>query len=408
MIIEKDTDQMNISYESSDSAETELIPLSVPEIRGNEWRYVKDCLDSGWISSVGSYVNKFEVMFSKQLGINFSVATVNGTSALHIAILVAGVKPDDEVLVSTLTFIAPVNAIRYSGAWPVFIDAEPNYWQMDSTDLELFLRENCEKRSSGTFNIKTGHRVHAIIPVHILGHPCEMDHILRLAHDYHLAVIEDATESLGALYKNKNIGSIGDIACFSFNGNKVISNGGGGMIVTNNEEWARKARYLSTQAKDDPLEFIHAEIGFNYRMTNVLAAIGVAQLEQLDEFIKIKREIAKRYENGLAGIAGITLMPEAAHVFSTKWLNTILVNEDIFRVNSRDLIRILNKNSIEARPLWQPIHQSPAYSNLRPRQCPNAERINRLAVSIPSSVGLTLQQQEKVITTIKNANKYGL
>src|SRR5271157_3460815 len=236
------------------------IPLSAPEIRGNEWRYVKECLDTAWVSSVGSYVDRFEQMVAQQAGTRYAVATVNGTSALHIALLVAGVRPEDEVLVSALTFIAPVNAIRYVGAWPVFIDAEPAYWQMDPARVVEFLERDCRWSDGTLYNQRTGRRVTAVIPVHVLGHPVDLDPILEVASKFGLKVIEDATEGLGATYKGRGLGCLGDLACFSFNGNKIITTGGGGMIVTDNQEWARRAKYLTTQAKDNEVEFIHGEI----------------------------------------------------------------------------------------------------------------------------------------------------
>jgi perosamine synthetase len=396
---------MNTLFSSGVNSKEDFIPLLIPEIGGNEWNYVKDCLDTGWISSVGSYVNQFEDTFAKKLDIPYSIATVNGTSALHVALLVAGVKPDDEVFVSTLTFIAPVNAIRYVNAWPVFIDADSEHWQMDPNDLESYIGQNCEKRPEGTFDKLTSRIVKAIIPVHILGYPCDMDSIKRIADEYNLVIIEDATESLGALYKKRKIGTIGDIGCFSFNGNKVISNGGGGMIVTKRKDWAERAKYLTTQAKDDPLEFVHETIGYNYRMTNILAAIGLAQLEKLDEFLQIKHMIAQHYETELSATKGISFMSMAEDVLGSKWLNTILIDEEDFGINSRELINFLLEHGIESRPLWQPIHLSPAYQNLDPRKCVEAERLNRLAISLPSSVGLTFKQREKVISVINKAHR---
>ena len=277
----------------------DFIPLSVPEIRGNEWRYVKECLDTNWVSSGGSYVDRFEQLVAQQAETKYAVATVNGTSALHVALIVAGVQPEDEVLVSTLTFIAPVNTIRYVGAWPVFIDAEPTCWQMDPERVVEFLEKDCRWSDGRLYNRHTGRRVTAIIPVHILGHPVDLDPILAVAKKFGLKVIEDATEGLGATYKGRGLGSLGDIACFSFNGNKIITTGGGGMLVTNSEEWFTKAKYLTTQAKDDPIEYVHGEVGYNYRLTNLLAAVGCAQMEQLDSYVAIKRKIAARYTEKL-------------------------------------------------------------------------------------------------------------
>ncbi len=263
---------MSLPFEPGGRPGGDVVPLSVPEIRGNEWKYVKECLDTGWVSSVGSYVDRFERAMAGYIGCRRAVATVNGTAALHVALRVAGVEPDDEVLVSDLTFIAPVNAVRYLGAWPVLIDAEPDYWQMDPRQVADFLRRQCGVKQGRWHNKATGRRVRALLPVHILGHPVDMAPLVELAREFDLVVVEDASESLGAKCRQRQVGSLGDIACFSYNGNKLITTGGGGMIVTDNEAWADKAKYLTTQAKDDPLEYVHGEIGYNYRLTNVLAA----------------------------------------------------------------------------------------------------------------------------------------
>lgn len=382
-----------------------FIPLSVPEIRGNEWAYVKDCLDTNWVSSVGSYVERFEQLVARQAETKHAVATVNGTSALHLALLVAGVLPDDEVLVSTLTFIAPVNAIRYVGAWPVFIDAEPVYWQMDPERVAEFLEKGCSYREGALYNRLTGRRVSAVIPVHILGHPVDLDPILNVARKFDLKVIEDATEGLGATYKGKGLGGSSDLACFSFNGNKIITTGGGGMLVTNDERWASKAKYLSTQAKDDPLEYIHGEVGYNYRLTNVLAAIGCAQMEQLPAYVAEKRKIASRYADGFQSVPGVLPMKNAPWASSTFWMYTILVDEREFGVDSRQLMRALEAKKIQCRPLWQPIHQSPAHATPSPVSMPVAEALARRALSLPCSVGLSESAQDRVIEAVTQAHK---
>ena len=287
------------------------IPLSEPCIRGAEWAYVKECLDTNWVSSAGTFVDRFERELAAYVGTKYAVATSSGTAALHVALLAAGVQPDDEVLVSTLTFIAPANAVRYVGAWPLFIDAEPHYWQMDAEKALHFLENQCRWQDGGLRNRATGRRVNAILPVHILGHPCDMDPLLDAALKYDLVVIEDATESLGATYRGRTVGHLGDIACFSFNGNKLITTGGGGMVVTNNQVWADRAKYLTTQAKDDPVEYIHGEMGYNYRLTNIQAAMGCAQMEQLSDFIAAKVAIAATYTQTLGDVPGITPMCEA-------------------------------------------------------------------------------------------------
>ena len=382
-----------------------FIPLIVPEIRGNEWRYVKECLDTSWVSSVGSYVDRFEQMVAQQAGTTYAVATMNGTAALHTALLVAGVQPDDEVLVSSLTFIAPVNAIRYAGAWPVFIDAEPSYCQIDPDRVVEFLERDCRWSNGTLHNSRTGRRVTAILPVHVLGHPVDLDPILAIAGKFDLKVIEDATEGLGASYKGRSLGSLGDIACFSFNGNKIVTTGGGGMLVTNNGEWARKAKYLTTQAKDDPVEYVHGEVGYNYRLTNLLAAVGCAQMEQLAAFVAAKRKIAARYTETLQNVPGITPMRNALWAASTFWMYTVLVEEEKFGLDSRQLMRALGSLEIQCRPLWQPIHQSPAHASNNIASMPVAERLARQGLSLPCSVGLTESEQDRVIAALRELGK---
>ena len=396
---------MSIRYEPGAPAIGNFIPLCVPELRGNEWEYVKECLDTNWVSSVGSYVDKFERMMAEAVGTPYAIAAVNGTAALHVALLVAGVEPGDEVLVSALTFIAPANAIRYANAHPVFIDAEPNYWVMDVQKVQEFLQEHCEQVDGEVRNKTTGRRVKAIVPVHVLGHPVDMDALMAVARRYNLAVIEDATESLGSTYKGRATGALGDIGCFSYNGNKLITTGGGGMIVTANPEWAKRAKYLTTQAKDDPLEYVHHEIGFNYRLTNVLAAIGVAQMEQLNEYIAIKKNIAHTYFAGLADVSGITAMPQAEWADSSFWLFTIKIDPLQFGMDSRALLKVLDEQQIQSRPLWQPLHLSKAHAGAPVMGGAVAEALNRDCLSLPCSVGLTSEQQQRVIAAIRGAQR---
>jgi perosamine synthetase len=374
-----------------------FIPLCAPEIGGNEWRYVKECLDTGWVSSVGAFVDRFESELAREVGARCAVAVQSGTAALHLALRVAGVEPDDEVLVSTLTFIAPANAVRYVGAWPVFVDAEPRYWQMDPAKAIEFLESSCRWQGGELRNRATGRRIRAILPVHVLGHPVDMAPLVEAARRFGLAVIEDATESLGAQYRSVPAGRLGDIACFSFNGNKLLTTGGGGMLVTDQPAWADRARHLSTQAKHDPLEYIHDELGYNYRLTNVQAAMGVAQLERLAEFLTAKRRIAGRYGERLAGIPGLTLMAEAPWARSAWWMYTCLIDRSILGLDSRQLLRRLESVRVQTRPLWQPLHQSRAHAGSFHTDCSVAERLNRDALSLPCSSGLSASQQEEVI-----------
>ncbi len=381
------------------------IPLCVPCMAGNEWKYIKECLDTNWVSSVGSFVNRFEKAVADTVGTKYAVATVNGTAALHVALLVAGIRPNEEVLVSDLTFIAPANAIRYVGAWPVFMDAEPAYWQMDVQKMKLFLEKECHWRKGRLINKKTHRRVKGILPVHILGHPVDMDPLLTLAKKYNLVVIEDATESLGAKYKSKKVGNLGHVACFSFNGNKIITTGGGGMIVTDNKKWAEKAKYLTTQAKDDEIEYIHKQIGYNYRLTNIQAAMGCAQMEQLDSFIVKKREIAGRYTGLLRGVPGISLMPEAPWAKSIFWLYTILVDEKAYGMGSRTLMKRLSGHRVQTRPLWQPLGRSKAYLKAQSYRIEIADILNKEALSLPSSVHLKRSDMIKIAGLIKDSSK---
>jgi len=387
-------------FELGAPAPESMIPLCAPEIRGNEWKYIKECLDTNWVSSVGPFVDRFERELAAYVGTKYAISAVNGTAALHIALLVADVQPDDEVLVSTLTFISPANAIRYVGAWPVFIDAEPDYWQMDPQKVVDFLDKECQWRDGSLYNKITRRRVTAILPVHILGHPCNMDPILEVARKYELPVIEDATESLGAKYKGRMVGHLGDIACFSFNGNKIITTGGGGMVVTDNETWAERARYLTTQAKDDPVEYVHNEFGYNYRLTNIQAAMGVAQLEQLNEHIAAKRRISETYTQALEDIPGLNPIREAEWAFSIFWMYTVLVDKERYGMSSRDLLRALTEHKIQTRPLWQPVHLSQAHQDGVVLTCTVAEGLNRDAISLPCSVGITQDAQMHVIRSL--------
>lgn len=372
------------------------IPLCVPEICGNEWNYLKECLDSNWVSSVGPFVPRFENQVAEYVGTQFAVATINGTAALHLALLVVGIEPEDEVLVSTLGFVAPVNAIRYIHAWPVFIDAEPLYWQMDPQRVDDFFTKKCRWRNGKLYNQKTNRRVKAILPVHFLGHPVDMDPILELAAKYNLIVIEDGAEGLGSQYKGRNVGTLGDIACFSFNGNKIITAGGGGVIATNNRTWAERATFLSNQAKEDSFESTHNEIGYNYRLSNLHAAVGCAQLEQIDDYIRNKQVIAEAYFDRLVGAPGITSMQDAPWSFCTFWMYTVLVDPTRYGMSNRELLRNMRKKGIEARLLWRPIHMSQAYRHCQIEGGEVAEQIFDQALSLPCSVGLPAEQLRTV------------
>ena len=387
------------------SSEPAFIPLSAPHLSGNEWTYIKDCLDTGWVSSVGTYVSRFEHDLAKAAGLPFGVATTCGTAALHVAFLVAGVRPGDEVIVPSLTFIAPVNAIRYANAIPVLVDAESTYWQMDVSKVRSFLEQDCEKTDEGVVNTLTGRRVAAIVPVHVLGHPVDMRALMPLANEFGLVVIEDASEALGSTYFGRPVGGFGNIGCYSFNGNKIITTGGGGMLVTANEEWALKARYLTTQAKDDPQEYIHHEIGYNYRLTNIQAAFGCAQIETLPGYVERRRAINQLYRSALAAVPGFTLHPEGEGVRSNFWLSTAFISADEFGIGARELRQKLKEARIDARPLWQPAHLSPAHQNAVKLPCQVAENLFANCLSIPSCSSSTDSDIDRVIKVILNASR---
>jgi perosamine synthetase len=398
---------MRTASEPGAPAAAGYVPLCVPELGGNEWRYVKECLDSTFVSSVGPFVERFEQMMAARLGARGAVATSSGTAALHVALIVAGVRPGDEVLVPSLTFIAPVNAIRYVGAVPVFVDAEPHFWQMDVAAARAYLETECERDGATVRNRASGRTVRAILPVHLLGTPVDFDPLAALAREFGLVTIEDATESLGAEYRGRPVGRLGDIGCFSFNGNKVITAGGGGLIVTDRQEWADRARYLTTQAKDHATEFIHGEIGFNYRLPAIQAALGCAQAERLDVHLQAKRAVAARYRAALESLPGLTLMAEPAYAVGASWMFTVLVDETRYGCGSRDLIAQLDRARIQARPLWQPNHRSAAHADVPARACPVADRLFEQGVTLPSSAGLTAADQQRVIDSISRAPRRG-
>ncbi len=396
------TEVISTSFEPGAALKAGAIPLCVPELSGNEWTYVRECLDTNWVSSAGPFVSRFEQSLASYVGADHAVATVNGTSALHVALLVAGVKPDDEVILPALSFIAPANAVRYAGGWPVFMDVEAEHWQIDPQKTADFVNRECDWKNGELRNRNTGRKVSALLPVHILGHPVDLDPLLEIARKFGLALIEDATESLGATYKGQRLGQTSDIACFSFNGNKLITTGGGGMIVTSQRSWADQARYLTTQAKDNPIEYIHNEVGFNYRLTNLQAAVGCAQVERLDEFLARKRHIAQEYNNSLLDLPGVSTMKEASWAMSACWLHTLLINPADYGVDRVELSRLLAEKEIQARPLWQPLHRSPAHAGAPAYYIEVVDEIHRKALSLPSSVGLSEQEMARVVKVIRD------
>lgn len=383
-----------------------MITLSEPFFGGNEWEYVKQCLDSGWVSSAGEFVDRFETQLSGYLGGTNVVACTSGTAALHIAAQLAGLQPDEEVLVPTLTFIAPVNVVRYCGAHPVFMDCEPEYFNLDVGKVAEFIQQECRFEEGVLRNKTTGRRIRMILPVHLFGHPVDMDPLMDLARTYRLSVVEDASQALGAKYKGQPVGTMGDFGCLSFNGNKIITTGGGGALLTNNEALATQARYLTIQAKDDGVFFIHNNLGYNYRLTSIAAALGCAQLEQLDDFIAKKRANLETYLAALTHVPDVELISrEAPWAFSTYWLYTIRLlkaagDDTILRDR---LINRLSGRGVQTRPFWRLNHLQTPYENCQTYRIENALRLYNTCLNIPSSVNLGHVEIDKVKKSLQTA-----
>lgn len=378
------------------------IPLCEPYVGEREWELVRECLETGMLAG-GPFVARFEQLVSAAAGGRETVATASGTAALHVALLVAGVRPGDEVVVSTLTFVATANAIRQAGAVPVFVDAEPEHWQIDVERVREFLVERCERTVDGPCNRRSGRRVGALVPVHVLGHPVDADPLYELACEHGLPVVEDATEALGASYRGRPLGSLGRLACFSFNGNKIVTAAAGGAVVASDPDDAARLRYLINQAKDDPVEYVHGAVGFNYRLSNVHAAIGTAQMERLAEHVAAKRAIAARYDEALGALSGVEPMRAAPWAEPTWWLYTVQVDPARYGRDSRALLRELESGGIQTRPLWQPLHLSPAYSGCEAVGGEVAERLWAGGLSLPCSVRLAPDALERVVRGLRSA-----
>ena len=373
-----------------------MLLLSGPNMGGNEWKYIKDCLDTGWVSSVGAYVDQFEKMSAAFAGTKYAVATSSGTTALHICLVLMGVNENDYVITPNITFIATCNSIKYTGADPLLIDADPKSWQMDLNLLEEFLSTQTEQRNGCCYYKKDGKRIPVIMPVHVLGNMCDMDRLMSLAKQYNLVVIEDSTEALGSYYKGKHAGSFGLMGTFSYNGNKIITTGGGGMIVTDDEELAKRAKHLTTQAKCDPFEYRHDEIGYNYRLVNVAAAMGVAQMEQLPAFIKRKQEIILLYKKELAGVGDISFQEVSEDVQPNWWLPTIMTDKQ------KGLLKMLNENKMQSRPCWVPMNQLRMFlGNIFYNKNNCSDFVYRRCLSIPCSTNITDAEIKAVSDKIK-------
>lgn len=373
-----------------------MLLLSAPNMAGNEWKYVKDCLDTGWVSSVGAYVDRFEKMSAEFAGTRFAVATSSGTTALHTCLVIIGIKSSDYIIAPNITFIATCNAIKYTGADPILIDTDPATWQMDLDLLEVFLITETEQRNGACHYRKDGRRIPVLMPVHVLGNMCNMERLLQLAKQHNLVVIEDSTEALGSYYKDKHSGSFGLMGTFSYNGNKIITTGGGGMIITDDEELARKAKHLTTQAKCDPFEYVHDAIGYNYRLVNVAAAMGVAQMELLPGFIKRKQEIIALYKSELEGVGDIRFQQIPVGVKPNWWLPTIMTERQ------KPLLKILNENKMQSRPFWVPMNQLSMFTdNIFFNRNNYSDHVYNHCLSIPCSTNISNEQIIAVSDKIK-------
>jgi len=359
------------------------IPLHAPVFNGNEKKYLLECIDTTFVSYVGKFVTLFEDKMAEYTGSRFAVAIDNGTDALHITLKLAGVERDDEVITQPLTFIATVNAIAYTGAHPVFIDIDNDTLGLSPGKLREFLSANAEVRDGKCFNKTTNRHIIACVPVHVFGHPAKIDEIKLICDEYNIKLIEDAAESLGSKYKGQHTGTFGDMGILSFNGNKTITTGGGGMIITNNERLAKEAKHITTQAKvTHEWEYIHDKVGYNYRMPNINAALGVAQMENLDEFIENKRELAQAYKTFFDNCE-LEFFTEPEDAYSNYWLNAVILKN---REARDSFLEYSNQHGVMTRPAWRLMNQLDMYKNCQCGNIENAEWLANRLVNIPSSV----------------------
>ncbi|MBF0547082.1 MAG: LegC family aminotransferase [Candidatus Riflebacteria bacterium] len=363
-------------------------PLHEPSFEGNEWKYLKECLDTGWVSSVGKYVDEFEKKLADFTGAKMAIAAVNGTSALQICLKIVGVTTGDEVLTNALTFVATSNAISYCGGIPHYVDSNEKTLGLCPISLRAYLKEIAELRNNECFNRKTGNRIKALVPMHVFGHPADIDPLLEVANEFSISAVEDAAESLGSYYKGKHTGTFGKISALSFNGNKTITTGGGGAILTNDSELGRLAKHLTTTAKvPHKWEFFHDMIGYNFRLPNICAALGCAQLEQLPGFIQKKRMLAEKYKNAFNDIPEVRFVTEPSFGKSNYWLNTLIFRKDFSHLRD-DLLEKTNSMGIQTRPAWRLNSDLPMFQNCPKMALPVAEYLEKSVVNIPSSSNL--------------------
>ena len=380
------------------------IPLSVPSLNGNEMQYIKECIDTEWVSSAGKYVDLFEQKIAEYTGSKYAIACVNGTAAIQVSLRLASVEPGDEVIVSTLTFIASVNAITYNNAIPIFMDAD-KYYNIDAEKTIEFIKTETVFENGFTYNKKTNNKITAIIPVHVWGNACWLDELIELCNKQNIAIVEDACESLGTFYnagkyKGKHTGTIGKLGCLSFNGNKIITTGGGGMILTDDESLAEKAKYLTTQAKDDPIRYVHDEIGYNLRLTNIQAALGVAQLEQLPAILKRKKEIYDFYQSMIENIEGLSLSKVPDYADNNHWLNLLQIDNKVYSEDHEVLMKRLENNGIQTRPVWKLNHEQKPYKDCQYYKIENAKKMVGNNLCLPSSSNLTNENLNKIVSQL--------
>ena len=379
----KSSDHLSFISQAKDIFGEDFIPLHRPVFEGNEREYLVKCIDSNFVSSVGSQVTEFENRVAAFTGSKHAIATVNGTAALHIAIELAGVKRGDEVISQALTFIATCNAISYSGAEPLFIDVDIDTMGLSPEALKRFLEENAEKRASGTFNKTSGKKISACVPMHTFGFPCRIAKIAEICADWNIALIEDAAESLGSYAGGRHTGSFASMATLSFNGNKVITTGGGGMIITDDSELAKRAKYITTTAKvPHPYEFVHDEIGYNYRMPNLNAALGCAQVERLDEFLIIKAQLAGQW-NAFFHDRDVDFVKAIDGNKANHWLNAIILDS---RADRDEFLKVTNDNGVMTRPIWTLMSKLPMFKGCQTDGLENSIWLEDRVVNIPSSV----------------------
>lgn len=385
----------------------QFIPLSVPNLKGNEEKYVLDAIRSEWVSTGGAYITQFEEKIAQYVGVESAVACQSGTAGIHLALKLSGIEQGDEVIVPTLTFIAAVNPVKYIGAEPIFMDCDDTLC-MDMDKVEQFCKNECIFTDGKLINKKTNKHIKAIIIVHVFGNLANMKKAVDIANRYQLKIIEDATEALGTYYidfegEKQFAGTIGDYGIYSFNGNKIITTGGGGMLVGKSKEDLKYAKYLSTQAKDDEVAYIHHEIGYNYRMTNLQAALGVAQLEQLEKFIDIKDKNYESYSRKLEAIKGIKLLEFRPDIRANYWFYSLLIDEDRLGINKERLIEVLKDMHIQTRPIWGLIHMQKPYKESQIYNIEKALYYQKHILNIPCSSSLKNEEIEYIVAMIRES-----